>query len=105
MDRRVFLHHAAMAAMLGMSGFPLGEAAKAAPLGRVKELGVLRVAVYRDNRPWSWRKDGRLVGIDVDLAQALAKGLGVRADIAELVADESADDDLRNGVWRGGLLG
>ena len=105
MDRRVFLHHAAMAAMLAMSGFPLGEAAKAAPLGRVKELGVLRVAVYRDNRPWSWRKDGRLVGIDVDLAQALAKGLGVRADIAELVADESADDDLRNGVWRGGLLG
>ena len=103
MDRRAFLSSAAAAALaVYVSG---GQAAKAAPLGKVRELGVLRVAVYKDNRPWSWRKDGKLTGIDVDLAQALAKGLGVRADIAELVADESADDDLRNGVWKGGLLG
>lgn len=101
MHRRAFLSSAAVAALLGL----VSHAAKAAPLGKVKDLGVLRVAVYKDNRPWSWRKDGKLVGIDVDLAQALAKGLGVRADIAELVADESADDDLRNGVWKGGLLG
>lgn len=101
MDRRAFLSSAAAAALaVYVSG---GQAAKAAPLGKVRELGVLRVAVYKDNRPWSWRKDGKLTGIDVDLAQALAKGLGVRADIAELVADESADDDLRNGVWKGGL--
>lgn len=103
MDRRAFLSSAAAAALVGyISG---GQAAKAAPLGKIREVGVLRVAVYKDNRPWSWRKDGKLTGIDVDLAQALAKGLGVRADIAELVADESADDDLRNGVWKGGLLG
>ena len=101
MHRRAFLSSAAVAALLGL----VSQAAKAAPLGKVKDLGVLRVAVYKDNRPWSWRKDGKLVGIDVDLAQALARGLGVRADIAELVADESADDDLRNGVWKGGLLG
>ena len=101
MHRRAFLTSEATAALLGM----ISQPAFAAPLGKVKDLGVLRVAVYKDNRPWSWRKDGKLVGIDVDLAQALAKGLGVRADIAELVADESADDDLRNGVWKGGLLG
>ncbi|CAN5282883.1 transporter substrate-binding domain-containing protein [soil metagenome] len=100
MDRRAFLSSAAVAALLGFV-----PRAMAAPLGKVRDLGVLRVAVYKDNRPWSWRKDGKLVGIDVDLAQALAKGLGVRADIAELVADESVDDDLRNGVWKGGLLG
>jgi ABC-type amino acid transport substrate-binding protein len=105
MERRAFLSSAAVAALLGIAGFPGERAAKAAPLGKVKDLGVLRVAVYKDNRPWSWRKDGKLIGVDVDLAQALAKGLGVRADIAELVADESADDDLRNGVWKGGLLG
>lgn len=103
MDRRAFLHGAAVAALTASAfGTP---AALAAPLGKVKELGVLRVAVYKDNRPWSWRKDGKLVGIDVDLANAIAKKLGVRADIAELMADESADDDLRNGVWKGGLLG
>lgn len=105
MNRRAFLSSAAVAALLGITGFPGARAAKAAPLGRVRDLGVLRVAVYKDNRPWSWRKDGKLTGIDVDLAQALAKGLGLRADVAELVADESADDDLRNGVWKGGLLG
>ncbi|MDI1296906.1 MAG: transporter substrate-binding domain-containing protein [bacterium] len=105
MDRRAFLSSAAVAALLGVTAFPWTQGAQAAPLGKVKDLGVLRVAVYRDNRPWSWRRDGKLVGVDVDLAQALARGLGVRADIAELVADESADDDLRNGVWKGGLLG
>lgn len=99
MDRRAFLFSATAAAMAATTS------ALAAPLGKVRELGVLRVAVYKDNRPWSWRKDGQLVGIDVDIAKALAKGLGVRADIVELVADESADDDLRNGVWKGGLLG
>ena len=77
----------------------------AAPLGKVKELGVLRVAVYKDNRPWSWRRNGKLAGIDVDLAAAFAQKLGVRLDAAELIADESVDDDLRNAVWKGGLLG
>ncbi|QDC39431.1 substrate-binding periplasmic protein [Sphingobium fuliginis] len=77
----------------------------AAPLGKVRELGVLRVVVYKDNRPWSWEEGGKLVGLDADLASAIAAKLGVRADLAQLVADESADDDLRHGVWKGGLLG
>ena len=81
------------------------DTAAAAPLAKVKQLGVLRVSAYLDNRPWSWMQDGRLVGIDVEIAEALAKGLGVRADLAGFAADESVDDDLRNTVWRGGLLG
>lgn len=94
--------------LLGMGASALLAGAgplAAAPLARVRELGVLRVAVYKDNRPWSWRREGVLSGIDVDIANAIAKALGVRADMAELMADESADDDLRNGVWKGGLLG
>jgi len=81
------------------------DTAAAAPLAKVKQFGVLRVSAYLDNRPWSWMQDGRLVGIDVEIAEALAKGLGVRADLAGFTADESVDDDLRNTVWRGGLLG
>lgn len=77
----------------------------AAPLAKVKALGTIRVVVYQNNRPWSWEEGGKLVGLDADLAQAIASKLGVRADVAQLVADESADDDLRNGVWKGGLLG
>lgn len=100
-SRRSLLGGAGAAAALGL----LPGMIHAAPLGKVKELGVLRVVVYKDNRPWSWEEGGKLVGLDVDLAHALAAKLGVRADIAELVADESVDDDLRHGVWKGGLLG
>ncbi len=100
-DRRRLIGGAGAAIALGMVP-GLGHAA---PLAKVKALGVLRVVVYKDNRPWSWEEGGKLVGLDVDLAHAIATKLGVRADVAQLVADESVDDDLRNGVWKGGLLG
>lgn len=86
---------------MAVSG-PLG----AAPLATVRELGVLRVGLYADNRPWSWDMGGgRPAGIDVDLANAIAQQLGVKAEIALFPADEDLSDDLRNVVWRGGLLG
>jgi polar amino acid transport system substrate-binding protein len=65
----------------------------AAPLAKVRELGVLRVAVYKHNRPWSWAEPDNstnLRGIDVDLAGALAQKLGVKLDIEEF----TAGDDL-----------
>ena len=81
----------------------------AAPLAKVKELGRLRVGVYRDNRPWSWGAavDGSGVskGIDVDLGKALAGHLGVSADVVEFMAGDDIAADFRNVVWRGGLLG
>jgi ABC-type amino acid transport substrate-binding protein len=100
MERRAFLMRAAAFAALGFGG-----AADAAPLAKVKALGVLRVAVYKDNRPWSWRESGTIVGIDADLGAALASKLGVRVDLAELMPGDDVAADLRNGVWRGGLLG
>lgn len=80
--------------------------ARAAPVDKVKAAGKLRVAVYRDFEPWSWRDaGGKLVGIDVDLAGALAQALGVSVEVIDFMADESVDDDLRNMVWRGSLVG
>ncbi|MBT0669850.1 transporter substrate-binding domain-containing protein [Novosphingobium profundi] len=81
------------------------SALQAAPLEKVRASGVLRVGLYADNRPWSWDAQGKPAGIDADLARALAETLGVRADIALFTADEELSDDLRNVVWRGGLLG
>lgn len=101
LSRRALLQGATAVA----AGSLLSPLADAAPLARVKDLGVLRVAVYKDNRPWSWEEKGDLVGIDVALARLLAKKLGVRADIAQITADEGVEDDLRNAVWKGGLLG
>ncbi|WP_338465656.1 transporter substrate-binding domain-containing protein [Novosphingobium sp. ZN18A2] len=83
----------------------LPQQSLAAPLAKVKELGVLRVGVYKDNRPWSWDDKGTLRGIDVDLAKAMADALSVKLDIVEFMAGEDLSDDLRNVVWRGGLLG
>jgi polar amino acid transport system substrate-binding protein len=77
----------------------------AAPLDKVRELGVLRVGLYRDNRPWSWEEGSRAAGIDADLARAIADVLGVKTDLAFFTADENVSDDLRNVIWRGGLLG
>ncbi len=81
-------------------------AARARSLDTIKAAGLLRVAVYRDFEPWSWRDaSGALVGIDVDLAKAIAKQLGLRVEIADFLADEDVGDDLRNMVWRGSLVG
>lgn len=79
--------------------------AAARPLDEVTQTGTLRVAVYRNNPPFSFRRDDKLVGIDVDLARRIAEGLGVRVDWMEIGADENVDDDLRNAVWKGHYLG
>ncbi|WP_068071515.1 substrate-binding periplasmic protein [Novosphingobium lentum] len=92
-----------VAASLVLSIVPARIAA--APLAKVRDLGVLRVAVYQDNRPWSWSADGAVKGIDADLARAIAAELGVRADVVAFLAGDDMGDDLRNTVWRGGLLG
>jgi polar amino acid transport system substrate-binding protein len=99
--------------VIGRRGFLAGAlasalipgSASAASLDKVKAAGVMRVAVYRDFAPWSWRQDGTLVGIDVDLAEALAKAIGVRAELVDFMADEDVGDDLRNMIWRGPLIG
>ena len=74
-------------------------------LQRVQERGALTVAVYKDFPPFSFREKGRVVGIDADIARAVAERLGVAAVIRAVGADESMEDDLRNNVWKGHYLG
>jgi ABC-type amino acid transport substrate-binding protein len=75
-------------------------------LDRINERGELSVAVYRDFAPYSFADDkGRYTGIDVDIAEALAKQLGVRLVLRPVMAGEDSDDDLRNNIWRGPLIG
>lgn len=97
--------------LAGLASAGLGAALAAArpaaarPLDEVIERGRLRVAVYRDFPPFSFRDGGGLKGIDVDLAEALAGRLGVRPDLFEHTAGETMADDLRVAVWRGSLFG
>jgi ABC-type amino acid transport substrate-binding protein len=71
----------------------------------VQEKGYLRVAVYKNYAPFSFREKGRLTGIEVDLGKLLAAKLGVDPLIWAIGADENMEDDLRNTVWKGHYLG
>jgi len=76
-------------------------AVHATALDRIRERGVLTVALYKDMPPF--HVDGK--GIDVQLAQALADALGLKLSMLPFNADENMGDDLRNMVWRGHYLG
>ena len=69
LSRRGLIGGAGAALALGL----MPDRLAAAPLAKVKALGTIRVVVYQNNRPWSWEEGGKLVGLDVDLAQAIAR--------------------------------
>ncbi|OHC65633.1 MAG: ABC transporter substrate-binding protein [Rhodocyclales bacterium GWA2_65_20] len=81
------------------------QPARAANLDDIRTGGVLRVAVYRDYPPFSFVKDGELVGIDVDLARAIGKKLSVTVNFMPITPADDVDGDLRNAVWKGHYLG
>ncbi len=98
--RRDCLRHLAA----GAAGFALGSQAGtvgAATLVKVKDRGSLIVGLYHDMPPFHVTG----IGIDVDVAQALADTLSVKLSLLPFHADESMNDDLRNMVWRGHYLG
>ena len=51
----------------------------------IKRRGVLRVGVLADRLPFVFvTRDGNLVGFDVEMAQLLARDLGVRVEFVEM---------------------
>jgi ABC-type amino acid transport substrate-binding protein len=70
-------------------------------LERIRTRGRLTVAVYQEMPPF--HVDGK--GIDVDIADALAKAMGLTPSLLPFPAGENMGDDLRNMVWRGHYLG
>lgn len=103
--RRFLAGVRAVAALVGFSlAFLIVSVANAqdpSALTKIRQGGVLKVALYKNFAPFS--HDGR--GIDVDLAEALAAKLGVKMSPLWFEADENMEDDLRNMVWKGHYLG
>lgn len=97
-----------LGAAVGLSALlhPFTAAADEDRLAQIQERGVLDVAVYRDFPPYSFvGADGRYTGLDVRIAEMLAEEMGLKARVRPFTADENLDDDLRNQIWRGPLLG
>lgn len=101
--RRRVLGAAALLPWLG--GWSALQAQELTDLARIKASGVLKVAVYKDNAPFSSGPANAMTGLDVSLAQALAKQLGLNLSLLPFDAGENMNDDLRNMVWRGHYLG
>ena len=99
--RRQALRATAGAACAVFGTAASAQAAEPGALARIKARGRLSVGLYNDMPPF--HQGGK--GIDIELAQALAKALGVELSPLPFNADENMNDDLRNLVWRGHYLG
>jgi polar amino acid transport system substrate-binding protein len=54
-------------------------------LGRIQQSGILRVGMSGDQPPFNAKtRTGQIIGIEPDLANALAGGMGVRAEFVQL---------------------
>ncbi|MFC3685302.1 substrate-binding periplasmic protein [Hydrogenophaga luteola] len=74
-------------------------------LARIRANGALKVAVYKDNAPFSSGPATDMKGLDVSLAEALARQMNLKLSLLPFDAGENMNDDLRNMVWRGHYLG
>lgn len=80
-------------------------AQQANDLEKIRAGGVLKVAVYKDFNPFSYGAAEAFKGVDVALAEALAKELGLKLSLLPFDSGENMSDDLRNMVWKGHYLG
>lgn len=80
------------------------QVSHARPLDDIIDAGRITFFVYSDYAPYSWSEADEYHGIDVDIAFALGKKLGVEVDILMRGADENLDDDLRVNIWKGDLI-
>jgi len=82
-----------------------GWAQEPGPMEKIRARGVLKVAVYKENAPYSDGKGQDMTGLDISLAQALARRLELKLSLLPFDAGENMNDDLRNMVWKGHYLG
>ncbi len=62
--------------------------AQAELIDEINDRGELRIAVQADAPPYAFKQDEHLAGFDVELGQALAKELDLRAEFIETPAEQ-----------------
>jgi ABC-type amino acid transport substrate-binding protein len=102
LQRRAFVA-AALPLALGLS--TLAQAQEKSAVEKIRASGVLKIALYKDNQPYSDGSMASMSGLDVSLGAALAKALQLSPSYLPFDAGENMGDDLRNMVWKGHYLG
>lgn len=74
-------------------------------LDTILERGFITFAAYEDFAPWSYREEGKIKGVDIELGRLIAADLGVEARFNLVGAGETLDADLRNWIWKGPIVG
>ncbi|WP_299898230.1 transporter substrate-binding domain-containing protein [uncultured Ruegeria sp.] len=75
-----------------------------ADLDTIVERGYIEFAAYDDFPPWSYEKDGRIQGVDIDIGRLIAEELDVEARFNLVAAGDNLEADLRNWIWKGPLI-
>ena len=88
-----------------LSGCLAMHAACRADWEKIQQTHQLKVAIYKNNPPYSYQLADRWLGLDVSVARELANRLGLQLSLLPFDAGETMGDDLRNMVWRGHYLG
>lgn len=73
--------------------------ADARSLAEVTSSKLLRVVVYEDNKPFSFRQNGQMTGIDVEIARLFARALDAELQLMPRPARENIDADLSADAW------
>ncbi len=69
---------------------------KGSKLDQIREAGVIRVGTTGDYKPFSYRRDDVLSGIDIELARELATSLNVKLEYVETTWPSLMDDLAAN---------
>lgn len=98
---------AALAIAFALAIAQASAPASARTLDEIKATGTLQVIAYEDNKPFSWSDDdgANPRGIDIELARAIAEGLGVKASIKLRMPGEDNGQDIRVNIMRGTIGG
>ncbi len=74
-------------------------------LDTIVERGWIDIALFEDFPPYSYERNGAAAGIDVEIGRLIAAELGVAPRFRLVTAGETLDEDLRNWVWKGPIVG
>ncbi len=75
-----------------------------ADLDTILDRGFIEFAAFENFPPWSYEKNGRPAGVDIEIGRLIAQDLGVEPRFSLVAAGENLDEDLRNWVWKGPII-